>query len=81
MNVYIAFYLGGWVSSLLNARSQGNLTVSGSFYLLLWPLYGILTVTEFITQHSDSITAAGKSILRGAVAAVKWVITLFKAKQ
>ena len=81
MSVYIAFFVGGYVSTLLNAYSKGNLTVSGSFYLLLWPLYGIITITELITQHSDSITAVGKSILARGVDIVKWVISLFKVKQ
>ncbi len=80
MSVYIAFFVGGYVSTLLNAYSKGNLTVSGSFYLLLWPLYGIITITEFVTKHSDTILAAGKATLAGVIAAVKWAVSLFKAK-
>ncbi len=80
MSIYVAFYVGGYVASLLNAYSQGNLTVSRNFYLLLWPLYGIITITEIVTNHSDTILAVGKAVLRGVTVAVKWFASLFKAK-
>ena len=64
MSVYVAFYVGGYVSCLLNAHSQGKLTVSGSFYLLLWPLYGILTVTEIVTKHSQGREPSQQQVQR-----------------
>ena len=80
-NLLIAFYVGGYVSSLLNARSVGTLTISGSLYLLLWPLYGIITLMEIVNQHSDTIWSVTKTLLSGVFSAVKWFFGLFRSKE
>ena len=80
MNLLIAFYIGGYVASLLNARSKEDLTITGSLYLLLWPLYGIITIVELLNKYSDTIWAVTKAVIGLVVNTVKWFFGLFKDK-
>ncbi len=78
-SLLVSFYLGGYISSLLTARSQGKFSLSGSFYLLLWPLYGIVTITELINDHSDTLISIGKAFIKVIVRIFKWFVGLFKS--
>ncbi len=79
MNLVIAFYLGGWVSLLLNAHSENYLTISRILYLRCWPLYGIITLVELLNKYSSNIMGVLGVIGKGVINAVKWVINLFRS--
>ncbi len=79
MNLFIAFYLGGWVSLVLDAHSEANLTTTRVLYLLCWPLYGIITLVELLNKYSSNIMGVLGVIGKGVINAVKWVINLFRS--
>ncbi len=78
MNLFIAFFLGGWAALLLDAHSEGRLTTSRVLYLLCWPLYGIITLVEVLNKYSSNIMGVLGAIGKGIINAVKWVIGLFR---
>ncbi len=80
VNLLLSFYAGGYLSSILNARSAGKTSVSGSIYLLLWPLYGIITVMELINEHSDTIVTVVMKVIGFLFNCIKWFFGLFRSK-
>ncbi len=80
VNLLVSFYVGGYVACLLNARSTGKTSVSGSIYLLLWPLYGIITLMELINEHSDTIVAIVKKVVGVLFNGIKWFFGLFRSQ-
>ncbi len=79
ISLLVSFYLGGYISNLLNARSQGNFSLAGSLYLLMWPLYGIIILMELISEYSDDIVSIVRSGITIFFKGVKRFVALFRS--